>query len=92
MAQEDYPTIKPLLDNSAGPLCRGASVYQQAGAAPNGARSHGNGRQAAARPAVPRGFEDVIDAEFTGAEVIRPRSWSVDHWGAWRRQQGLPCG
>ncbi len=66
IAQEDYPTIKTVLEQLQQALyAAGASVYQQAGAAgadgpaANGAGSNGSSAGTAG------GAEDVIDAEFT---------------------------
>ncbi|NQV11671.1 MAG: Hsp70 family protein, partial [Cyanobacteria bacterium] len=65
IAQEDYPTIKTVLEQLQQALyAAGASVYQQAGAAADGAAANGtgdNGSSAGSAGAA----EDVIDAEFT---------------------------
>jgi len=53
IAQEDYPTIKTVLEQLQQALyAAGASVYQQAGAAADGAAANGTATTAA-RPAVP---------------------------------------
>jgi len=66
IAQEDYPTIKTVLEQLQQALyAAGASVYQQAGApgadgsAANGAGTNGSSAGTAGAA------EDVIDAEFT---------------------------
>jgi len=86
---------QPCWNTPAGPLCAGASVYQQAGAAADGARSQtGTGRQRPARRSAGAGTEDVIGRRVHREQVeSRPSIWSVTHWraSAGARQDAV-CG